>query len=223
MKEFERRPMSEKKPLITADHYRALQRDPIVLPSPGDLLDYIVETLVAKGLAQHADADPFREQLPSGLFLLVPPRPGSRTIEELLAAIRPGALPPRNLLRECDLRDVVEAPAGPYLMIDVEDGHQTRGDTAATNEGRSPFLVWEGIVHAAVFPMVFQSHELILGGTEHRSGAVPTLCLAGGRAELRACWYGTEGYPLRGAPTCALRVGAPAAAVRPPSAAVSPA
>jgi hypothetical protein len=185
---------------LTADQYRALQRDPVVTPSPDDLFDYIVETLVAKDLAHYADADPFRAAVPKGIFLLIPPKP-----DRDLAALIGG----RSFVRSRDLQDVAAPPPAPYLMVDVDDGRRSAGGPPVPDLGRSPFLLWEGIVYAAVFPMVFESHDLVLLGTEHSSGAVPTLCRNAGRPELRALFYTAGGYPRCGLPTCALRVGAP--------------
>jgi hypothetical protein len=188
-------------PSLPVEQYRALQRDPIVLPQPEEIFDFIVETLVAKRLATYADADPFRAHVPKGLFLLVPPKPDG----DLL-----GVIHGRSFVRGCDLRDAIAAPPAPYLMIDVDDGRRGVGGPPVAEPGRSPFLLWEGIVHAAVFPMVFESHDLVFGGTEHGSGAMPTLCRNSGRFELRALFYTAGGYPRCGVPTCALRVGAPA-------------
>src|SRR4051812_22987401 len=132
--------------LLNIEQYRALQRDPIVLPQPEELFEQIVETLVAKRLASYADADPFRAHIPKGLFLLIPPRPDA----DLLATFNG-----RSFIQERDLRDVVAAPPAPYLMIDIEDGHRSLGGPPIPEDGRSPYLIWEGIVHAAVFPMTF--------------------------------------------------------------------
>jgi hypothetical protein len=189
-------------PSLTTEQYRALQRDPIVLPQPEELFDFIVETLVAKRLATYADADPFRAHIPKGLFLLIPSKPDAGFL---------AALNGRSFVQERDLQDAIAAPPAPYLLIDVDDGGRSVGQPPTPHDGRSPLLLWEGIVLAAVFPMVFESHDLVLGGTEHGSGAIPTLCRNSGRSELRALFYTAGGYPRCGVPTCALRVGAPAA------------
>jgi len=186
--------------LLTTDQYRALQREPIILPPPEALFEYMIETLVAKNLAQYADADPFRADLPKGLFLLIPPKPEG----DILARI--GG---RSLVRAADLRDEFAPPAAPYLMIDIDDGCRATGGALVPEPGRSPFVVWEGVVFAAVFPMVFESHDLVLSGAQ-AGGATPTLCLNQGIPELRAVCYAADGFPGRGVPTCALRVGAPA-------------
>jgi len=196
---------------MTADQYRALQHDPIVVPGPEQLFEYIVEILVSRRLFSYADADPFRSNIPAGLFLLVPARPEERSLDELLSLVVRGA-PGRSFLLQHELHDSVTAPAAPYLMVDVDDGRRIAGQPPVAGEGRSPYSVWEGIVHAVLFPMVFESHDLVLQATEYGPGAVPTLCLNAGRPELRGYWYGCEGYPRRGVPTCSLRVGSPVAA-----------
>jgi hypothetical protein len=194
---------------VTTEQYRALQRDPIVVPKPEQLFEFIVETLAAKGLAEYRDADPFRAALPSGLFLLIPPRP-RRPLAEVAALVEFEGYRARTELADADLTDTVAVPEGPYLVIDVEDGQRLCGLPEAVEAGRSPLTLWEGLVHAAVFPMVFESHDLVLCGTVDRAGAIPTLCRNRARPELRAYWYNPDGYPQRGAPSCAMRVGAPA-------------
>jgi len=201
--------MSDTQFSVSTGQYRALQHDPVIVPRPDQLFDYVVETLAARSLLRYADAERFRGALPSGLFLLVPPLPESARLEDLMALVEFGGVRGRSLIDERDLAGSLPTPEGPYLLIDVEDGHRSTGRPAALAPGRLPFVIWEGIVHAILFPMVFESHDLVLVGSTLRSGAVPTLCLHGGRAELRGYWHASDGYPRHASPSCALRAGAP--------------
>ena len=58
-----------------------------------------------------------------------------------------------------------------------------------------------GIVHAAVFPAVFKSHNMDLVGSRYKSDDVPRLYLYGGTPKLDAFW-GDGADPKWGAPSC---------------------
>jgi hypothetical protein len=214
---------------ITKEQYWALQRPVTLPPSPKQLFDYIIAQLVVKGLASYKDADPFRKQLPQGgLFLLVPPQPKKLDLNYLMSLIEVNGKKGRNLLDPQYLKDKIKVPEEPYLMLDIEDGKarlNTKLSVSRRNilrEGRSPYTVWRGIIHAVVFPAVFQSpnmprHNMDLVGSrgsryESEGGhskdrGVPYLCPidyfgneeplldAGGR-------FDDDANPEFGAPSC---------------------
>jgi Family of unknown function (DUF5701) len=191
----------------TAVQYRVLQT-PVVIPTPAELFDYMVETLVAKGLASYEHADPFRGRLPVGLFLLVPPQPDPFDLAHLLSLVDVQGKTGRNYLDPEQLSDVIETPVDkPYLMVNVEDGAARRNiqpsvsAEAIRTEGRSPYTTWRGIVHAAVFPEVFQSHNMDLVGSLYGSGRVPLLYLFDVGPRLRAS-FDDYARPKWGAPSC---------------------
>lgn len=162
---------------ITKEQYWALQRPVTLPPSPKQLFDYIIEQLVAKKLASYKDADPFRKKLPRcGLFLLIPSQPKILDLDCLMSLIELDGKKGRSLLNPQYLRDKIKVPEKPYLMLDVEDGRARRNTRISVSrrniakEGRSPYTVWRGIIHAVVFPEVFrspdrQSHNMDLVGS----------------------------------------------------------
>lgn len=197
--------------VISMEQYRALQR-PIVLPTPAELLDFEIETLVGKGRARYEHADPFRKNPPSGLFLLVPPKPNPLDLAHLMGLVVVDGKTGTNYLDPAQLTDVIEVPDGPYLMADIEDGDNRR-DTKPfvsavniANEGRSPYVTWEGLVHVIVFPDVLTHHSLDLVGSRYESRSVPRLCRYGDGPRLHASGY-DDAYPGWGAPSCGRRIG----------------
>src|ERR1700752_1726623 len=75
---------------LRSEHYESLVA-PIALPTSMQLLEYEVETLVAKGLAQYHHPDPFLKHLPqSGLFLFVPPPPEILALQSLMELVELG-------------------------------------------------------------------------------------------------------------------------------------
>lgn len=195
---------------INAEQHRALQQ-PVVLPSPQRLFDQIVETLVAKGLAKYDDTGPFRKDLPTGLYLLIPRQPAELDLYHLMHLIEVDGEKGQNYLDPQDLTDTVAVPEGAYLMTDIEDGKgrlNTKLSVSEKNilaEHRSPYTAFEGIIHGIVFPELLTSHSVNLCGSRHKSRGVPRLCLAGGRPELFA--DSNDGaFPKWGAPSCGGRV-----------------
>ncbi len=178
-------PATDEKTVITAEQYRVLQR-PVELPTPQQVFDYEVETLVAKGLMTHDAADPFRKDLPVGLFLLVPAQPAELDLNYLMNLVGYKGKNGVNYLAVEHLTSVVDAPKVAHLMLDVEDGAtrlNVRPSESRANirhEGRSPYDVWRGIVHAVVFPEVLDHHYLDLVGSRWGGSACPTCTSARG-------------------------------------------
>lgn len=201
---------------ISADQYRALQRPVVVLPNPQQLFDQIVETLVAKELAKYEHADPFRSSISNGLFNLIPPRPEGLDFDYLTSLIEVNGKKGTNYIypNPKEFTDTVAVPVGPYLVLDVEDGKgrlNTKPSVAEANilaEHRSPYTVFEGIIHGIVFPEVFASHNMYLGGSRYGSRMkMPYLYLTRDVLELCATFY-DDAIPEWGAPSCGSRVGA---------------
>lgn len=197
--------------VVTMEQYRALQR-PIDLPSSSDLFDFEVEGLVAKQLVTYAQADEWRKKLPDkGLFLFVPPCL-TMSFNDLMALVEVDGKNGINHLDPQYLKDGVEVPRGPYIMVDIEDGDRRRNIKPSINrenilrEGRSPYTTYEGIIHAILFPEVLKHHYLDLVGSRYESGYCPDLYLGGGRPKLFAFW-GDGASPRWGAPSCGSRFG----------------
>ena len=178
---------------ITAEQYRTLQR-PVNLPKPNEVFDFEVERLVSKRVATYAQADPFRKDVPSGLFLFMPLKPQEMDLNHLVSLIEVDGKRGVNYLAEQSLADEIEVPPAPYLALDVEDGDGRSGVKPSVNlanilaEHRSPGLTFEGIVHCFVFPEVLKHHFIDLVGSRYESEGRPSLYLNGGRPELHAYW-----------------------------------
>jgi|ERR1700722_2708958 len=206
---------------ISVEQYRALQR-PIVLPTPQQLFDQMVERLKAKfegsGIFKPSHADPFRRGLPYKLFLLVPPQPKALLVDRdllnhVVSLVEANGKTGKNYLDPKDLKDLIEIPEGPSLLMDIEDGNKRRDVKPSVSrenikaEGRHPYTTWMGIVHAIVFPEVFQSHNMDLVGSRSEPGSTPFLSLGGGGGRLDAVW-GDDADPKWGAPSCGSVIGA---------------
>lgn len=191
----------------SVEQYLALQSHHVPLPSSVELFDFVVETLVTKGLAKYEHADHFRNRLPAGLFLLVPPKPKEFDLAHLMSLIEVAGKKGRNFLDTKHLTDEVEVHNGPYLMVDIDDGKARLNIKPSISrskikaENRLPYTTWRGIVHAVVFPEVFQSHNMDLVGSRYESKVAPDLYLSGGGPELDAGWDGSAS-PRWGAPSC---------------------
>ena len=185
--------MAKTQPVCSSEQYRALQR-PVNIPRPGELLDFQVERLKAKGLMTYGQADPFRKDAPSGLFLFVPRRPKDMDLDHLVSLIEVDGKRGVNYLDKGSLTDEIEVPSGPYLALDVEDGDGRRNIKPSVNrtnilaERRSPAITYEGIVHCIVFPEVLKHHNIDLVGSRYESGTRPSLDLYGVGPGLGAGW-----------------------------------
>ncbi|OGN27756.1 MAG: hypothetical protein A2941_02690 [Candidatus Yanofskybacteria bacterium RIFCSPLOWO2_01_FULL_49_17] len=193
--------------------FAALMRTP-VLPTPQQLFDYQVETLVGHKLAKYEEADRFRNHLMVGAFLFVPAHPklDNATLEQLMALIVINGKSGKNYLDADYLKDEVAIPTNAHLMVSVEDGNARRNIRPSDNrkailaEGRQPYNVWRGIVHVLYFPEVLQHHYLDLVASRCESGRWPSLFLYGGQPGLGAVWD-DEAYSKWGTPSCGSVVG----------------
>ncbi len=185
---------------ITMEQYEALRCS----PSPKQLLEFQIETLFAKGLARYEDADRFQRNPPSGLFLLIPPRPEESDLNDLVSLIELKGKKGRNYLDPRYVQDDIKIPDKPYLMLDVKDGKERLNIDPAVSkihifqEGRSPYTIWRGIIHTVLFPEVLESHNMDLVG----SPDMPFLCLYCGEPRLDSYRYVPYEFPGWGAPSC---------------------
>jgi len=159
-------------------HYEGLVAPPPMVPTPDQLFEYEVELLVKRGHARYEDADLFRNRIPDkGLFVFVPPPPERLDLFALMKKVCLNHTPGANFyINEVSLGDLGEYPATASLLIDVEDGRSRLGTEAIVSlgrieaEGRRPYNVWRGIIHATLFPWVLQHHGLDLVGSRSRYG-----------------------------------------------------
>jgi hypothetical protein len=196
---------------VSNEQYRGLQC-PVALPKPNELLDFEIEQLTPKGLATYAQVDSFRKDLPSGLFLFVPPWPEEMDLNHLVSLIEVDGKPGVNYLDEQCLVDEIKVPPPPYIAEYVEDGANrlnTRLSVSRTNilpEHRSPGLTYEGIVHCIIFPEVLKHHSIDLVGSRYETEYRPGLYLLGSVPGLNAFWVDLAD-PEWGAWSCGSRRG----------------
>lgn len=209
---IERRPAMAERIIITLEQHNALQR-PAVLPTPAELFEFERDRLITSGLAKPSDFDGLDKELPSGLFILVPPRLALLDLNHFMSLVVVDGKSGVNYLNASSLIDEIAVPHGAYLMADVEDGFNRRGKKPSVNlaeilaESRSPYITIEGIVHTILFPSVLTSHFMDLVGSRYLSGGRPRLCLGGGLPKLDGSW-GDDADPRWGAPSCARRISA---------------
>jgi uncharacterized protein DUF5701 len=203
---------------INAAQYRGLQyreRQGVeTLPSPQELFEQIVEVLVAKGLMSYPAADPFRKDLPAGLFLLVPSRPAELDLDHLASMIKIDGEYGKNYLDPGCLTDAMAVPAGSYLMSGIQDGRKylnvkpSIAKAKVVAERRSTFAVYEGVIYGMVFGQrVFAHHNIYLCGSRYRSEGregFPQICLNVGTPSLGVNWN-DRADPDWGMPSCAGR------------------
>ncbi|MEX0650064.1 MAG: DUF5701 family protein [Candidatus Andersenbacteria bacterium] len=107
-------------------------------------------------------------------FLVVPPKPDEFDLDSLMALITVQGKSGVNCLNPQYLIDVGAVPQGAHLILDVEDGRRRFNRTAGmayydiTREGRQPYFLWYGLVHAIVFPGVLQGRYLGLCGSRYK-------------------------------------------------------
>lgn len=195
---------------ITADQYTALMQ-PVRPPSPEELFESQRQKLADLKLAPIEMFDDFASRLPPhGLFLLVPPQPGSPdTLDwnDLMARVELNGKSGRNHLTPKYLKDVIEVPKVPTMLVGVEDGRgrldikPSVSREAIPKEDRTAYYTWRGYVHVALFPMMLKHHNMDIVGSLYGAGRVPGFYLNDGEPTLRDYWDGVAG-PEWGAPSC---------------------
>lgn len=145
--------------------------------TPKQRLEFEIETLVERKIAYYRHADKFRRNPPSSLFLLVPPQPREFDLDSLMNFIEIRGNKGRNFLTLQGLENKTQVPDGPYIMLDVEDGRVelnpapfvADAEADISERGRLSYTVWPGIVHAIVFPKIFENCDIMyLVGSRHR-------------------------------------------------------
>ncbi|MEK7612660.1 MAG: hypothetical protein AAB449_00745, partial [Patescibacteria group bacterium] len=121
---------------------------PVHLPSPEELFEFQRAKLADLKLAPVEMFDHFASRLPqAGLYLLVPPQPGSPdTLDwnELMARVKLGKSGRCDLAPK-HLKDAIEVPDVPTMLVDIEDGRGRRNikpsvsREAIAQEGRTAY------------------------------------------------------------------------------------
>ena len=199
--------------ILNPMQYEAMAGPPPVVPTQHQLFDYQVEVLAGKGMATKAQLLPLAEFIPgSGLFLLVPPRPKRIDFDKRMALIELNGRQGANYLDASYLADEVQTPEGAYLALDLEDGRARLNIAPCDSKrriaavGRSPYVIFEAMTHATVFPMVLLHHYLDVVGSWYRTEFVPCVGLDDGEPGLNRHWD-DDPHPGWGAPSCGSRKG----------------
>jgi hypothetical protein len=192
----------DEKFVITAEQYEGLAGPPLVLPTPGELFEFEVETLVGHKLATYGDADAFRNRaLGKGLFLFVPAPPEVLDLDHLMSLVSLDGGTGLNY-PVARIKPAITVPATASLLIGIDDGRGRLNNEAndsrrkISREKRHPYDVWRGIIHASLFPTVLKHHYLNLVGSRHCDvgEASPLLCIVDNRPALTMlsddipCW-----------------------------------
>jgi hypothetical protein len=176
------------------------------LPSPL-LFDYMVEKMVAEKITTYEMAAPFRKAIPNRPFLWIPSGLSILELGRLMDLVAVKGIRGINFLIPQYCSDTVAIPAEPYFMFDIEDGGDRLDVKPSLSEarifadGRSPYTIIEGIVHAVVFPKVFDSHNMNLCGSRHKTDDIPELLLSSKGLRLQSSFMDSPD-PRWGAPSC---------------------
>jgi len=197
---------------IGKEQYQGL-RDAKVLYNPENVFEYNVEMLVARGIGTYDDADPFRKAIPHRFFLWIPARPREMDLTHLMSLVVTNGNPGVNYIgREC-CWNTVEIPAGPYLALNIRDGNERLGVNNAesradiTREHRSPHTLFESIIHSILYPIVFATHNLNVGGSDCESERLLNLSLDHDMINLRIALFDFANRRW-GVPSCGKRLDA---------------
>ena len=203
---------------ITEKQYRALQNS-IELPTPQELFDFMIERLRIKfeetDIFSYKLADPFHAkigELGGQLFLVVPAQPKTffkdrGLFEHVISLVENHGATGTSGLDPKELEDLTESPTTPTLLTDIEDGRmRLHVSPQASRQGiivgkRHPYTIWRGLIHAIVFPEVFQDHHMSLVESQSKSGRVPCLHIVSGLPRL-SLLRRDEAFPRLGAPSC---------------------
>ena len=181
-------------------------------PFPSHLLfDYMVEKMVAEKIATYEMAAPFRKAIPNRPFLWIPGGLSTLGLGRLMdLVVTVEEVRGVNFLVPQYCSNTVAIPDKPYFMFDIEDGSDrldvkpSLSEEMIFAEGRSPYTIVEGIIHAVVFPEIFDSHNMSLCGSRYKTDNIPELLLSSGGPRLQSSFTDFS-HPLWGAPSCSGR------------------
>jgi hypothetical protein len=201
--------MTEKR-LITPEQYAA-RLAPALSPTTEELFEHQRGILAENKFAPADLFDGFVKRIPSsGLFLLVPPPPASITKldwDDLMARVEWNGETGQSYLNPKRLADLTPPLARPAVLLDVEDGRArlnarpTESREAIAYEGRQSYTLWQGYIHALLFPVVLAHHNMDFVGSRYCEDGVPDLFLSDGEPTLDGNWEDGV-HPKWGAPSC---------------------
>ena len=167
----------------------------------------MVEKMVAEKIATYEMAAPFRKAIPNRPFLWIPSGLSIFGLGHLMNLVTAKEIRGINFLILQYCSNTVAIPAEPYFMFDIEDGREhldtkpSLSEARIFAEGRSPYAILEGIVHAVVFPEVFDSHNMSLCGSRYKLENIPELLLSDSGPRLQSSFMDSP-HPRFGVPSC---------------------
>lgn len=183
-------------------------------PLPSRLLfDYMIEKLMAAGIIPCRPSESFRNAVPDSPFLWMPGKLADIEFGKLMNSTEVNGMNGVNFLVRGYCADTVKIPDGPYFLTDIEDGSGRLNTTPSLSEarivaeGRSPYTILEGIIHAVVFPEAFATHNMDLCGSRYKKENIPLLILRNDGLRLQSSITNSP-HPRCGAPSCKDRRGA---------------
>ena len=170
----------------TSEEYLQLIRTETGLYTAEELFEFERARLTELGLAPIGMFDHLSKSLPKGLFELCPPRPDATSKinwRELMSRVTFN-----NNLGECDLdpsylKDDLEILTMPSMLSCIEDGRNRLNIKCSASkdlikqEGRFPYDIWRGYIHAVLFTSQLTNHGLDLVASSDEIGLVPRLYL----------------------------------------------
>jgi hypothetical protein len=174
------------------------------------LFDCMVEKMVAAKIATYEMAAPFRKAIPDRPFLWIPSGLSIFELEHLMDLVTAKGTRGVNFLTLEYCSSTVATPEEPYFMLNIEDGGDnldvkpSLSEARIFFEGRSPYTIIEGILHAVVFPKVFDSHNMILCGSRYKTDNMPELLLSESGPRLQSSFMDSP-HPRFGVPSCSGR------------------
>lgn len=196
---------------ISDDEYVVLQQPAKALLAD-ELYAFQRDRLVTMRLAKPDTFDRFAKRLPSfGLFILVPQQPAAvdkLDWSELMARTECKGKHGKNQLDKQLLKDTIEVPDGPTVLVGVEDGRSRlniRPKDSHENirrDGRTAYTVWCGYIHVVLFTEVLlRHHGMDIVGSRYDVEAIPDFYLNGVEPALGCGWV-FDSSPVFGAPSC---------------------
>ncbi|MEK7094231.1 MAG: DUF5701 family protein [Patescibacteria group bacterium] len=168
--------------------------------------------LVRSGRATEDELRLLKEFLPeAGDFLVVPKRPDLIDLDRLMKLVVLNGMCGRSSFRFSYLTDEIIVPKGPYIIVGIENGRArlniapVESKRAIKEKKRSGFTVFEGVIYAAMFPVLVH-HAIDCVGSRVNSASTPYISLEEYGPDL---YFGGETVadPNSGAPSCSKRIG----------------
>jgi len=204
-------------PVVGVSEYETLLLGPQQAPGSRKLFDLQVSVLMGADLIKPGEEEilnSLKQFLPKrrSLILVVPHPPMLPDWNKLMghAQITSGHLG-RGYLDPEKIRDVVQTPCYPYLVLGVNDGRDLLGKSAKKSQeilkkrNRSPLTIWEAYLLILLFTPALLHHHIIAAGSIYNGDGVPVFGTNYIVAKLVHCFLHDDD-PRRGVASCKDRI-----------------